>query len=365
MGFSQQLQQAQKRFEAKHDKRAQGNLHIDALRKILQEGGTSAPKVLRDNVVVIDGNNALWRAFFVGPGLLGAVYAFLRQLRSYIDKFQAKRCYVCWDGKFGSRRRKELYPEYKRARTEGLDDEHKLQRQSVYGDQMPLLRKLLAFLSVIQIEHPDLEADDVMASLPHFERKEGEEFIIITSDKDLLPQVDEGVSVYQPVKNKIINKDNFRQEIGMLPSEYFEYRVLSGDASDGLNGVLGPKGAEKVIEIWGTIEKFLDALIESKKKLRLAKRKGHGLHKIRERIAKHEKLIAQKRFASIDSKEKIAALNRNLDLMSPKIVRLDEYLEKGKLREERLKRVFLKAGFNSFLAPHFTEFVSEFRELET
>jgi len=312
-------------------------------------------------IIVIDGNNMLWRGFYVSSGPLGAVYSFIRQLGHQIKKFDAKRCYICWDGKFGSKRRKELYPEYK----QGREKQH-LDFKTFY-DQFPLLRKLLRFLSVIQVEHPELEADDSMASIVNLHFEKTEQYVLITSDKDLLAQVKEKVSVYQPVKEKLITSKNFSVEFGLTPEQYFQFRVLSGDASDKLKGVLGPKGAMWVIQNFGTIDKFLDALEKAKQKggKTLVKKKNRGLHKIQERIAEHERVLNQKKFASVDSPEKVEALKRNLELMNPKLVNLDSYFERGQLREERLKRIFLKAGFVSLLAPYWGNFISRFRELET
>ena len=63
----------------------------------MKNGGT--------NNLIIDGNNLLYRIFWTNNFKLdeadspGQIFLFLRSLKSYVDKFQAKKIYCTWDKK--------------------------------------------------------------------------------------------------------------------------------------------------------------------------------------------------------------------------------------------------------------------------
>lgn len=304
--------------------------------------------------LLIDGNNALWRTFHIFSGVVGASYGFLRQLRYYLDALEADECFICWDGRKASHSRKELYPEYKAGR-----DKNPLDYQLFYA-QWPFIRKLLTLTGVTQIEEEDLEADDVIASLVHYskkKRKAGRQFVIISSDKDLLCQVRPGVFIFQPVKDNLIGVENFREEFGLSPRQYFEFRLLSGDSSDNIKGITGEKGALWVIQTFGSIEAFYETIqafqADPDCPLPGVVNRSEGLE-IRRRLN-------WKKFQAMTDEACFEVLERNVDLMSPKIRK--PKLEQGKLKEDSLQRLFLKAGFQSLLNG-FKGWISPFRRLE-
>ena len=81
-----------------------------------QEGG---PSDINSRILILDGLNTFIRVFSAVPALnddgdhIGGVTGFLRSIAANIRQHKPTRCVIVFDGKGGSRRRKDLYPEYK------------------------------------------------------------------------------------------------------------------------------------------------------------------------------------------------------------------------------------------------------------
>ena len=115
-----------------------------------------------DRLVLIDGSNWLFRAFYALPPLAnpqgqptGAVYGMGNMLRKLIKDWQPKRIAVVFDVSDYSFRT-ELYPEYKANRLETPPD---------LITQIPYVEKILTALRVPMIQYPGFEADDVIGTL--------------------------------------------------------------------------------------------------------------------------------------------------------------------------------------------------------
>ena len=78
-----------------------------------------------------------------------------------------------------------------------------------------------------------MEDDDLMAYLSH--RLPGHS-VIITTDKDLLQTVSKNTIVYNPIKKKEINLNNFEEYTGVKKEYYISFRAVTGDKSDNIPG---------------------------------------------------------------------------------------------------------------------------------
>ena len=144
-------------------------------------------------VLVIDGLNTFIRCYAASPVLnddgehVGGISGFLLSIGHAIKAINPTRVIIVFDGKNGTARRKQIYPEYKahrnfkvrlnRAETVDKQDNqlHQLIRLTEYLTQMP-------FTIVIQ---DNTEADDVVAYIVNDFFKESHCFIM-SSDKDFL-----------------------------------------------------------------------------------------------------------------------------------------------------------------------------------
>ena len=91
---------------------------------------------------------------------------------------------------------------------------------------------------------------------------------IISGDKDLLPLVQEGVTMWDPMKDVRYDPAVIREKYGLTPEELVEVRALAGDASDNIPGVpgIGEKTALKLIAHYHSLENLLAHVDEIKQK---------------------------------------------------------------------------------------------------
>tara|TARA_A100001201_G_scaffold129609_1_gene115060 strand:- start:483 stop:1430 length:948 start_codon:yes stop_codon:yes gene_type:complete len=187
------------------------------------------------NNIIIDGNNLLYRIFWTSNFKInesdspGQIFLFLRALKSYVDKFQAKNIYCAWDKKLDwpstNFRKEATSVEYKA----GRDDEK-------FKDVFEFLEQIIDVISLLGVKNiypKRMEADDVMAYLAH--NLPGTS-VVVTTDKDLLQVVSNNVTVFNPIKKKEITLNNFEEYTGVKKQYYLSYRAVTGDKSDNING---------------------------------------------------------------------------------------------------------------------------------
>jgi DNA polymerase-1 len=215
-------------------------------------------------LVVIDGANAVFRAFFGIPGLrapdgtpTNAVLGFSNILNKILREEEPDYVAVAFDPSGGSFR-KEVYPEYKANRDATPED---------LSAQFPLVRELIAAHNIPIIEIAGFEADDVIATLVA-QAPEDTEVSIISTDKDLMQLCSERVELVDGIKDRRIGPDEVVEKFGVEPEQMLDLRSLVGDPSDNIPGVkgIGVKGAAKLIEEFGTLEALLERAEEVKAK---------------------------------------------------------------------------------------------------
>lgn len=203
------------------------------------------------HVLVIDGLNTFIRVFSAVPALnddgdhIGGVTGFLRSVALAIRQTKPTRCIVVFDGKGGSRRRKDLYPDYKANRANktafnrykefaSLDDEQESMRY-----QYSRIIQYLDMLPVTLMCIDQVEADDVMAYIATTLTKSDERVTMVSTDRDFMQLVDDRVSVWSPVKKKLYTPEFMFSELGIPSVNYLLYRTFIGDKSDNINGING------------------------------------------------------------------------------------------------------------------------------
>lgn len=207
-------------------------------------------------LIIIDISNFIFRAFFAIRPLhapdgtpVNAVYGVLSMLHNMILKYQPTHILVARDTKEGSFR-KEIYGEYKAHRTEPPDE---------LIPQFPLVDELIQVLGIPEIKYPGYEADDIIGSAATQWKNEFDEILIASGDKDLMQFVDAHVKMLDTMKEKIYSREDVKDKMGVYPEQIIDYLSLIGDSSDNIPGVdgIGPKGAQNLIEEFGTLENIL------------------------------------------------------------------------------------------------------------
>ncbi len=227
------------------------------------EGPLEGTSPLR-KLVVIDGANAIYRAFFAIPGLrapdgtpTNAALGFTNMLAKVIREEQPDFIAVAMDPRGGSFR-KRVYPDYKANRDAQPED---------LSLQMPLVRELIEAFRVSILEVPDFEADDVIATLVAL-APDDTVVTIVSTDKDLMQLVSDRVTLVDGVKDRRYGPAEVEERFGVPPEKILDLRSLVGDPSDNIPGVkgIGEKGAAKLIQEWGTLENLLEHAADVKAK---------------------------------------------------------------------------------------------------
>jgi len=273
----------------------------------------SAPRI-----VVIDGTNSLYRAFFAIPGLrapdgtpTNAALGFTNMLAKVVREERPDHLVVVFDAR-GKTFRHELYAEYKAGRDAQPED---------LSAQFPLVREIVAAHHIPIVEVSGFEADDVIATLVKDAPADAEIFVVST-DKDLMQLVSDRVTLLDGIKDRRYGPAEVEKRFGVPPDRVLDLRALVGDPSDNIPGVkgIGEKGAAKLIHEYGDLEQVIEHRAEIK-----AKRARESLD------AGVEDALLSKR---------LATLRTDLELPFS--------LEEGRLEEpdvEALREIYRRLGF--------------------
>jgi DNA polymerase-1 len=168
---------------------------------------------------LIDGSAYIFRAYHALPPLtrksdglpIGAVAGFCNMLFRYVENNKKgdtpTHVAVIFDHS-SKTFRNDIYPAYKANRPELPED---------LRPQFPLTREATRAFNVACIETEGFEADDIIATLACKAREAGGRVTIISSDKDLMQLVGDGVEMLDPMKNKPIGVAEVEEKFGVRP----------------------------------------------------------------------------------------------------------------------------------------------------
>ncbi len=217
---------------------------------------------------LIDGSAFIFRAYHALPPLtrksdglpVGAVSGFCNMLQRYVEGNSgpdaATHVAVIFD-KGSHTFRNDLYDLYKANRDEMPQD---------LRPQMPLTRAATLAFNIACKELEGFEADDIIATLACQAREAGGRVTIVSSDKDLMQLVGDGVEMLDPMKNKRIDRDGVIEKFGVGPERVVDVQALAGDSVDNVPGApgIGIKTAALLINEFGDLETLLERAGEIK-----------------------------------------------------------------------------------------------------
>ncbi len=217
-----------------------------------------------ETVYLIDGNAYIHRAYHAIPPLstrqglptnasFGFTNILLRVLRDKAPRFVA----IAFDSK-GPTFRHQMFAAYKANRPPMPDD---------LAAQLPAIRDIVRAYNIPTLERPGLEADDLIASSARRLAGLGCRVVIVSGDKDLLQLVDERITFWDPMQDRLLDAAAVREKYGVPPERLVELFALMGDSSDNVPGVagVGPKTAGGLIAEHHTLEGVFAALAEIKR----------------------------------------------------------------------------------------------------
>ena len=222
---------------------------------------------------LIDGSAFIFRAYHALPPLtrksdgmpIGAVAGFCNMLHRYIEGNTGPdaptHVAVIFD-KGSHTFRNDMYDQYK-ANREAMPEDLR--------PQMPLTRTATEAFNIPCKEIEGFEADDIIATLAVQARKAGGLCTIISSDKDMMQLVGDGVEMFDAMKNKRIDRDGVHEKFGVYPERVVDVQALAGDSVDNVPGApgIGIKTAALLINEYGD----LDALLERAGEIKQPKRR--------------------------------------------------------------------------------------------
>ena len=216
-------------------------------------------------LLVVDGNSILNRAFY-GIRLLttkdgqftNAIYGFLTMLLKIQEDVTPDAVAIAFDLKAPTFRHK-AYEGYKSNR-KGMPEE--------LHQQLQPLKDLLTLLGYTIITKEGYEADDILGTLSHNCKVNGDECVLATGDRDSLQLINDKVTVRLASTkggkaNAILyDEKKIMDDYGVTPRQLIEIKAIQGDSSDCIPGVpgIGPKGAGDLIQRFNNLDYIYENL---------------------------------------------------------------------------------------------------------
>ncbi|MEQ8461183.1 MAG: DNA polymerase I [Sandaracinaceae bacterium] len=277
-----------------------------------------------DVLWVVDLTGYVFRAYHALPPMstasgepTHAVYGVTQMLLALVNEQRPARLAVALDSA-GPSFRKELYPEYKATRPPPPED---------LREQIDRLEDVIEAYAIPCLINDTYEADDLIATMVRRARDAGLRVVVVSADKDLLQLVQDGVVMFDTMRNKVFGREETVEKMGVPPEKLRDYLALVGDSSDNVPGVksVGPKTASKLLADYEDLDDLyahLDDITKKALKRNLTERKNEAY-------------------------------------LSQKLVTLDEHvpiefdldqLRYGGADEERLRALFTKLEFHKLLS---------------
>ncbi len=217
-----------------------------------------------DHLLLVDGSTFIFRAFHALPPLtrksdglpVGAVAGFCNMIWKLLQEGprpersdEPTHFGVIFD--YSSKTfRSEIYPEYKAHRPPPPED---------LVPQFGLIREATRALNLACVEQEGFEADDLIATYARQAHAAGASVTIVSSDKDLMQLVNEGVVMVDTMRDQFIDAEFVEAKFGVKPEKMIDLQALAGDSTDNVPGVpgIGPKTAAQLLDQFGDLDTVL------------------------------------------------------------------------------------------------------------
>jgi DNA polymerase-1 len=216
-----------------------------------------------DKLYIIDASGYLYRSYYAIRQMTNAkgestnaLFGFIRSILKLIKDFNPSYLVAVFDGPQNTRKRSEMYVDYK------------AHRKGMPGDllyQIHRAQQYCQLMGIPELMIPDVEADDTMGSVARWTANLGATALICTSDKDMCQLVNDKILVLNTHKeNQFLTPKEVEQQFGIPPHQMVDFLAMTGDASDNIPGLpgFGPKTAAKLLQSFGTLDYLLDHPME-------------------------------------------------------------------------------------------------------
>lgn len=210
------------------------------------------------HLVLIDGHHLMYRAYWAIPRTLrtraglqvNAVFGMTSMLLAILKQEAPDALLLCFDAGEETFRHQE-HAAYKEGRAETPED---------FLQQIPLILEVVDAFGLPRIADPRYEADDFLGTYALAGERAGMRVSVVTGDRDALQLASDAVRVIIPHKGyqeaEVLGPEEVQKKYGVRPDQIPAWKGLAGDSSDNLPGVrgIGPKGAAKLLQQFGTLE---------------------------------------------------------------------------------------------------------------
>src|SRR5689334_16293012 len=220
-----------------------------------EKGRPGAP-ARRPSLYILDAYSLIFQVFHAIPEMTGpagqptqAVFGIFRDLLNLVRDRKPDYLAAAFDGE-GPVFRSEIYPEYKANRTEMPAD---------LVPQIDVIRRVFEGFHIPVLTEPEMEADDVIATLAHRAVERGLEVFLVTTDKDARQLIGDHVRLLNLRTKKVMDAVALEKEWGIHPSQVVDFLALTGDAVDNVPGVplIGQLTAGALLREFGTLDQLL------------------------------------------------------------------------------------------------------------
>jgi DNA polymerase-1 len=207
----------------------------------------------KKTLTIIDTFGFLFRSYYALPPLksptgfpTGMLTGFMNFVSGIGRDFKTDYLVFALDSK-GKTFRNDIYEQYKAHRPDSPDD---------LKVQLPVAIDFIEKMGFKTAAQVGFEADDIIASLAHDAAKNGLKVRVVSHDKDLYQLIGDDIFMFDPMKKKVVSKEDCFLKYGVYPAQFTDYQSLLGDSADNVPGVkgVGAKTAMALIQQFDTLD---------------------------------------------------------------------------------------------------------------
>lgn len=212
---------------------------------------------------LLDGMALAYRAHFafINANLInsegiatGPIMGFANTLDKMLDEKQPTHIAVAWD---------THAPTFRHEKDESYKANRPPQPEEL-RQGIPLIKEMLEAWGIPSLEQDGYEADDIIGTIASDANEADVDVWMVTPDKDFMQLVHDHIRMLKP-NNKDggfdeIDREGVKDYFGVYPENVIDVLAILGDTSDNIPGVpgIGKKGAPKLIETYGSLEKVIE-----------------------------------------------------------------------------------------------------------
>lgn len=248
----------------------------------------------KKKLYLLDGMALAYRAHFAfinsrlknSEGIpTGPILGFANTLAKLLDDEEPTHIAVAWDTHAPTFRHE-------------MDEEYKANRPPQPEELkvgIPLIKEMVEKFGIDNIEEDGYEADDIIGTIAYNAQAEDVDVYLVTPDKDFMQLVDHHITMVKPDNKNggfiTIDREGVQDYFGVYPEQVIDVLAIIGDTSDNIPGVkgIGKKGAPKLINKYGTLEKAIEDAPNMK-----SKRHREGLTEYSEQALHAKKMVTIK-----------------------------------------------------------------------